>query len=399
MSKLPPHTAAFDRGPSPYFHGRETIQRNFRNLLDRAHASNTGTTFLIQGAPGAGKTALLYECERHALQAGWNVVSIPTSSLWDTNELLSALGEGSKLNLTQGSGKVGINALLKIEAGVDFTLTKTDRTTLEVLRGAKKPLLLTLDEAQVLGTEGTPPTNHRSNAIDFLTFIHNGGLGKPIILLAAGLGTTRGSFGKLGISRFALGCLVELNALSKESEQLVIRDWLTKEGGCKGDPPEWVDAIVQETHGWPQHIQCYAGLASVHLQANGGVMSPDGLTSVLEAGHEARKAYYKGRLVDFRPSEAECLARLIADVQPGLPLDDMKIFSSMAQKFGNDHAKKLFKKFEEKGILEKTTMGYVVPIPSMHTWLIETYIPKKIEVSSETQKIRVERRRGLGFQR
>ncbi len=101
MPKSPvPHTAAFDRGPSPYFHGRKIIQRNFRNLLDRAQASNTGTTFLIQGALGAGKTALLYECERHALQAGWNVVSIPTSSLWDTNELLSALGEGSKLNLT-----------------------------------------------------------------------------------------------------------------------------------------------------------------------------------------------------------------------------------------------------------------------------------------------------------
>ncbi len=34
-------------------------------------------------------------------------------------------------------------------------------------------------------------------------------------------------------------------------------------------------------------------------------------------------------------------------------MDDMKIFSSMAQKFGHHHAKKLFKKLEEKGILEK----------------------------------------------
>ncbi len=128
-------------------------------------------------------------------------------------------------------------------------------------------------------------------------------------------------------------------------------------------------------------------------------MTLDGLTSVLESGHEDRKVYYEGRLDDFRPSETQCLARSIADVQPGLPIDDMKLSFSMAQKFGNEKAENLFKKFEEKGILEKAIKGYVVPIPSMHTWLIETYIPKKIELSRETQKIRVERRRGSGFQR
>ena len=58
----PPLTAAFDRGASKYFHGRRQILRDFRKLAERAIQAKSGTTFLIQGAPGAGKTALLAEC-------------------------------------------------------------------------------------------------------------------------------------------------------------------------------------------------------------------------------------------------------------------------------------------------------------------------------------------------
>ncbi len=103
-------------------------------------------------------------------------------------------------------------------------------------------------------------------------------------------------------------------------------------------------------------------------------MTQDGLSFVLEAGHQVRKECYKQRLRDFKPSESQCLARSIADVQPGIPMDDMDISSSMIEKFGDNKAEKLFKKFEEKGILEKTPTGYIVPIPSMHTWLKETCI-------------------------
>ena len=57
-----PVTAAFDRGPAKYFHGRKQILHDFNELVERATQADSGTTFLIQGAPGAGKTALLYEC-------------------------------------------------------------------------------------------------------------------------------------------------------------------------------------------------------------------------------------------------------------------------------------------------------------------------------------------------
>ncbi len=92
MSKLPPLTAAFDRGPTRYFHGRETIRRSFKNLLDRAHASKTGTTFLIHGALGAGKSALLHECEKIAEAAEWQAAIIDPPTLWEVDSIAGIPG-------------------------------------------------------------------------------------------------------------------------------------------------------------------------------------------------------------------------------------------------------------------------------------------------------------------
>ena len=52
----------FDRGKAEFFHGRETIVRRFQKECDRALQTQGGTTLLIEGAPGAGKSALLHEC-------------------------------------------------------------------------------------------------------------------------------------------------------------------------------------------------------------------------------------------------------------------------------------------------------------------------------------------------
>ncbi len=387
-------TAAYDRGPSPYFHGREGIRREFKKLLGRAHASKTGTTFLIQGAPGVGKTALLFELDKIASRIRWEVVYINLQDLCDPAHLAQTFGESyvtRKQTATNLDAKVVSREYVKEVLG--------DSSVIQVLKKLVPDhgMVLVLDEAQRIAAFAGKPEELK--VMELLDVIHNGKLGKPAILLAAGLGPTKASFGKLGISRFSEDCVVELSALSKEFERLVIEDWIKKEGRGQGDPSAWMDAIAQETHGWPRHVHSYAKHASEYLQANGGVMAPDGLSSVLEAGHEARKVYYKQRVDDFKPSEIQCLARSIADVQPGIPMDDMDIVSSMAQKFGDDQAEEVFKRFEEKGILGKTTMGYTVPIPSMHIWLKETYTREKIELPRETQKSRVERSRGSGLER
>ena len=102
-----PVTAAFDRGAAKYFHGRKQILHDFNELVERATQAKSGTTFLIQGAPGAGKSALLAECGKLAEKQKWKVVDIPVRAIWSVDELRRTLGRGNIPVATHGSAQVG----------------------------------------------------------------------------------------------------------------------------------------------------------------------------------------------------------------------------------------------------------------------------------------------------
>jgi len=335
----------------------------------RAVQDKGGTTFLIQGAPGAGKTALLDECERHAREKGWETVEIDPPALWDPDELRHYLGLGNIPEVTEASAQVGAASIVKVEAKAELP----QRTTLKILRGGKQPLLLKLDEAQTLGTVNAPPSGQDGTASNVLKAIHNGKLNRPVILIVGGLGTTVEAFESLGISRFSATCLVELGALSKESERAVIHDWLKKDGGADGDPTAWIDAIAQETHGWPQHILSYVEPALRQLRADGEIMTLDGLNAVLKAGCRGRSAYYEHRAHDFEEKERHCLAKSFAEVPLGESIPGDSIRASLTQEYGPAKAEKLFHQALNRGILSKRGGRYSVPIPSMQDWLVVNY--------------------------
>ncbi len=362
-SPIPDYVA--DRGPTKYFHGRVRILANFDKLVKDSMEPGGGSTFLIQGAPGVGKTALLYECEKLAKESDWRIAKIKPTALWTPNELRRSLRQKVRSKLPK---KVQIGLQLG-QAGVVAEWARA--TTLSILGAGKKPLLLILDEAQTLGTTNKPPSQELAGvATNVLDSIHNGGLERPVILLAAGLGTTIEAFGALGISRFAEGCVVELGALSKESERAVIQDWLVKEGGAKGDPAPWIHAIAQKTHGWPRHVHSYARHAAGHLKEKGGLMTPQGLKIVMELGEEGRKQYYKQRVSGFDGNELVCLYEAVAGINSRTPFNKDLVLSPLNRKYGDARADKIFKKFIDKGVISVVgTAMYSVPIPSMHDWM------------------------------
>ena len=368
-SAPPPLTAAFDRGPAKYFHGRKEILSNFNELIERAVRAKSGTIFLIQGAPGAGKSALMYECERRAKDSGWKVVRMPARAFWDPDKLRRTFGLGKVPQITGGETAISAGPFAK--GGIAFG--KASPEIVDVLQSVKAPLLLKLDEAQTLGTTNAPPPDQAGTVTEVLNAIHNGELDRPVILIAAGLGTTAKVFESLGISRFSGKCFVELGALSKESERAVIHDWLKKDGGARGDPEEWMHAIAQETHGWPHHILSYVEPATRHLRDYDGMMNADGLNTVLEAGRRFRSDYYERRVDDFHGDQIQCLAKSIANRPSGYPVLRRDIMSSLTKEYGASEAEQLFQCFLEKGILGKRGVGYAIPIPSMHNWLENEY--------------------------
>lgn len=325
---------------------------------------------MIQGAPGAGKTALLAECEKRALEKEWKVVDLPVRAIWSVDELRRSLGLGKIPVVKQGSVQVGGGPIGKLEVSAELA----SETMLNILRSRNDPLLLMLDEAQRIGTTiARINADQFAIATDMLNAIHNGTLNRPVILMAAGLGTTAEAFESLGISRFNKKCLVELGALDKEAERMVIKDWLKKEGRAKGDPTAWIDAIARDTHGWPHHILSYVEPAVDQLDADNGVMTAEGLNTVLDAGRELRSEYYEGRAHKFDEEQRHCFGISLADIPPGESTTRSVIMDSLMQDFNPDEAEKLFRRALHRGILHKRKGRYAVPIPSMHDWLVSKY--------------------------
>ncbi len=165
-----------------------------------------GTTFLIQAAPGAGKTALLHECTKLAENTGWEAVRLNTRALWDTDTMCQKLGDGWMPLLDEIAAQGGFDKWIQIQGAAKFKLP--GHTPQSIIEWGKDPLLLFLDEAQTLGKQSGQPQEHRELVQIFLNSIHNGEMGRPVMLAAAGLSATADAFEDMGVSRFKDNCYV-----------------------------------------------------------------------------------------------------------------------------------------------------------------------------------------------
>ncbi len=338
--------------------------------MDRAVQAKAGTTVMIQAAPGAGKTALLTECARLARARRWQIAEIDPDGLYNPAELSSAL----RLPLPPKRQEATKGGNLQFLHGT-FTSEYHLPGSLDILKSGRAPLLLLMDEAQRLMTT-IPPSPHQYfiNATKFLNAIHNGKIkDRPVILLAAGLGATAQAFKRLKISRFDPDCKINLGMLKKETTRAVLRNWIEKDGRAKGDTDPWIDVIAEATHGWPQHIMTYVWAALRQLEAADGKMTSEGLKTVMEEGRKGRTGSYEARVEEFESQELRCIARAVADVKPGERIRKEDIVDSLLHEFSRDKVEEVFTLALHKGMLDKWKNDYVIPIPSMHEWLISSY--------------------------
>ena len=163
---------------------------------------------------------------KHAEKSGWKTVHLVPNALWSPDDLVRRLGKSGR-QITGVSAEAGVDRVAYGNLKIDI---KTAAHTIsDILRGQKKPLLLILDEAQALGLKDVVPPEMKGIVTSVLKEVHNGDLGKPVMLLAGGLGTTEAALSMFGISRFMRKCRVPLGCLSKESACAVIRDFLIHE--------------------------------------------------------------------------------------------------------------------------------------------------------------------------
>ena len=365
-----------DRGEAKYFHGRKGMLDSFQRRLKWAEKDpKKGTTFLIQAAPGAGKTALLHECARLAAIEGFAVAEVDPHKFLDPEVLHESIDTSWmrwRRWLTHGSASVDVGVFK-----AEVELGGAAKTPLGVIEKGKGGLVLLLDEAQLMNDLAVGTGIPFIGAKALLTAIHNGRTGRPVMLIAAGLSATKRAFKDLGVSRFKDNCYVELGLLKEEAEREVIKDWLKKEGRAKGDPTPWIDAIMQKTHGWPQHVAAYAESAAIHLRATGREMTPAKLKEVLEVGELKRIKFYKSRADGIMRKERQCIARAMANIETDGTIDKDVVIASLREEFSAEKAEEVFALALGNGIFDLQGDSYVIPIPSMRRWFIANYFIKR----------------------
>ena len=356
-------TGFLDRGAAKYFHGRKDILDKFAYRMEIAERSRGGTILLVQGPPGVGKTALLAKCWEEAKKKGWDVAQITPRDLWDPDRLRKTLAISPEIRVVEGEGEAGIEKIFVAKGKAEVTIDHHPRTPTDILKTGDTPLLLILDEAQHLGKDSRITGGYKDDVRDLLDQIHNGRLGRPVLLLAGGLGTTDRALNRLGISRSSLRSITDLGPLEEEEERTVIREWLREEGEAKGDMKDWVDAIAKETYRWPQHIIAYTVPAAAHLRENGGEMTKEGLLSVLEQGRANRWAYYAGRTEG--PDDDHIL--LLVEMFRDTPVEEGFRKQDLVAELGEPE----FEKAVSRGILYYSNPLYTLPIPSLYDCLTE----------------------------
>ena len=369
------------RGRAIYFHGRHAELDAFRGLLLDVKRERGGTTFLIQGPPGAGKTALLYECEELARQVGWGVARIRPGALGNRGELASALGKSYVTKKTRHigvDGHIGSNGQLAgyLRGAWGRSLEFAGKSVNEILRrvAKRRGLVLIMDEAQHLQIGIGTESSIKRAIVKSLDDIHNGTVGAPVILLAGGLGTSADVFEEFGVSRFDDECLWRLGTLDEGSARLVFRDWLTKSGGAPEDHKHlgcWINTLAQESQYWPQHIQLYARTAAQWVLDNGSVLQPQVPARVMSVGRSKREDYYSRRIRGIRLEGIVALANLLARNAEDYHLTQKEIESEFPESLPSDQAGVTLKLLLRKGVLADTPQKrFRVPIPSMRKWLV-----------------------------
>ena len=314
-------------GREPFFYGRDDEYEVFQGAANSLRSGRVGGgTMVFQGAPGAGKSALMLECMEavrrqstpddpwiavsvnpETLQSAVNVVMDLTDAANKESKRLSKIASDAiarKLRkllelgsqLYQELSNRGVGAAGFSVGGKSQTVSSSDATMLSaaVFRNAaslleKFHIVVFVDEAQ-----NTPVADTTRGVMDCL---HRASQGIPLVVAFFGLSDSEQVLRRCGLSRFADKRLVNLESLSMEDASDSFRRML--DAYYTGDAEEkavWANALAELSQGWPQHINRIGVAAGQVIRTNKGRLERHLLSRALDKGTERKNDYYAGRL-------------------------------------------------------------------------------------------------------
>ncbi len=315
-----------DRERAAFFVGRageiEDIERALARALRHAQAGqrSAGATRLIQGAPGAGKSALLAHLEEKWTQAGRqapHVLLVHLGELADPNRVAQAIAvrldprRAERFRRTETrSGSIGISGVGGGWAaetappagfGALCDMFPPDRW--------ERPLCLLVDEVQNLEPAQAEVLQRLHEAVD----------GLPIVPVLAGLANARDVLAKCGISRLSDGAVHMLGRLEAGQPAQSVGMMLEHFRVDAADAEHWATLLEAGSDRWPQHLGNGMRALADGLLATGGALASVDEKAVLAGAEERRLASYRAR----RSPEMLASGLLLAAVMEAVPEDGL----------------------------------------------------------------------------
>ena len=340
-----------ESGREAFFRGREAEYEVFREAaISLGEGMVGGGTMVFQGAPGAGKSALMAEClaavRCHSTPAEpWVAMTLNPGSLrfpervvrglvqaaQTESERLRAQASGTlarRLGLWWEKGKQLLQELpdrdLSI-GGVGWSKREPERSAEGLFEHAAPWLggfriVVCVDEAQ-----NVPVAESTKEVLDCL---HRDPQGIPLVTAFFGLSDTEAMLGEGGLSRLAHERIVNLEPLPIDTAATALESLFDAYGftGTPADHDAWVQALADRSQGWPQHLNRVSVAAVRQLQARGGRLDAAGLEVALAAADAAKQEYYAARVAAGRgrASVYGALARAIDDAGGMLPIEALE---------------------------------------------------------------------------
>ena len=323
-----------DRTPPAVFVGREDEIALLDAAVRGVRRGDVGHTVVVQGLPGAGKTALLHEYGSRILASDASdglVVPVPLGPEdldMPPLAMVRTIDQSFLDHDAQGTWRRRINQVLAKGMVVgDMVVAAMTKKTIGDFRptadapesfglalneyaafrfGAKSTtFLLLLDEAQ-----SVPDTN-RARA--YLSALHRGiGGGVKVVLVCFGLSNTTERLRGLGLSRLASDHVRTLDALSNDEAKETVRKTLeialadfTFDHGSSDERERsrWIgtatNAIVKDSGNFPHHLANGCKELGRILLAEGISREPP-VGRLREMCGKRRREYYDARLAPWR---------------------------------------------------------------------------------------------------
>ena len=410
-----------DRSAPPYFAGRKRLLSGIEDAcMDVWHrhenrcAQPEGSTWMIYGAPGAGKSSVLkylrYTWQQGAymtLDAAGRERAGPTPAMLycdsvdlysleefyenlvdfvthgQTKDLFATLSETMRVS---GGGSAGI-----FKGGIEHEKTKHHdavRASMSAVAKAlphsewNRPVVIAIDEAQNFEGDRNSPAGR------FLRAFHENQVNLPVIVLLAGLSDTKVRLRELGLSRLSKNNIYSLNGLnSAEVAEL-------KAGFCAhfevdlGRHSDEFDALLHRTDGWAAHLQnCLQAFSEVYLEAQCRIEAVD-FARVEQLSLAVRMEYYHARMSDAMKVSVGLLGMLMTQLTGSERLGQVL---GMIRRIADQNADSpdlimqipygmtigdYYNDLIHSGALQERNDGKVVcPIPSFRQFLIELSRP------------------------